>query len=1283
MKFLLNQLCLLAFLMVFVTLACSDDKKDRDNSAPITSEEPVDNEEDDNEEIEVVSDPVEVQDNQAVQIPASDRQTQLPLVFKASDAFEEGRYLSEHLLIIQAHEESCFKLEVQADIDNIEGIIPTEAGSEKSPEFCRGSTPKNDEEGEEGSNEGSEEESTDDEGSENIEEEQDSEQGAGEEETIDEGASALTLMSQTPDLCHQRLFRIKSRPGEDQLGEPFGLEPVVSKTAWLVYKTDGINVWADAEMGSPCFGGNPTNRGKTKLLLGSLIRSYSGAQDQIVLEHYQNIGDEAAKIYRRLTDLYGPVSDVNANGAVDIFITPEVNRLKFADLVTHKHDNFSSAVFVKPEDLAPFDNVANPSSNESEVVYLWANDPGGIFKYSQYPTANSLTSNYKKGYVAQQIMALIIANARMVSRQLQPEKLWLTQGLSLLASTYMAGNDYSFQYLADYLSTRHNYLSLTGNFSEEMAAKGFRSRLGEATIGYRAMFAWFLHAKLCGQSIEPCERIRELVDTDKRGIENIETVLGQPLKEILAEFGHSVGVEMAPNKDQVKAILESQESGPVFHAMPGLQEVYPNEIPQTYEQDFNAERVEGSQDDRAFGGPFPGRDTIFHQPVLPDSNINLRLAENSVTYIILTGLIRKDTIATAFIGKHVSLTTMPLGNRDTSKRQVHIEKASEMAHLDLRPVNLTSEVNPDRTNYAPPVYANSYQVNKNRDLWVLGSIDNFNVNMVESNTSSAQKIGDVDSYSIEIDPCKGEDDEAACRAETSRSVLVQVVPREADRELVPALLVTQTSLEMFRSSRFLARTDDIDSEAFKDDSDNQVEHIACFSSAVYQDPASIDFSEFNKCANGGIFASNYQVEVCDQFPEACVFGMPAQAIAFNAYTSAFIKRGNPDFEPPMYDNFFHAGPQGFPFYNDRTLIYPNNSEAREGPRPFFKEEIHRQFLNFAYSLTVEEKGMITYQFHPMFAGADSFADVDLNEEIEILSTSEITSLVRLKSEISSVITPPTLSDEALESCSELGFAEVICDDPYTNRTQLTAAAKEYLNNKRISCVTNLGAITSKDDLYALCPGTELVKSTSISGIAEAVEVVPAWMDEDRFVVMHSGTAASYQTYYKPVFPAGGVDKSFCLGNALKDYVGLPGIDYQDPYGCLVHPGETTDTDIRTQLNMPASQFTIGCSGKLFASDFLACGDVYAREIAIREGSDAELVPSYNLVRFVGQRTRSFNPFRLARSAGEYVGKQGQLHYVSFEVPTDGPTMIHVVVGGLDKSQGKYLLRVKTKTLNLN
>ena len=73
--------------------------------------------------------------------------------------------------------------------------------------------------------------------------------------------------------------------------------------------------------------------------------------------------------------------------------------------------------------------------------------------------------------------------------------------------------------------------------------------------------------------------------------------------------------------------------------------------------------------------------------------MELELAANSVTYILVTGLVDPKTDVTAFLGKGLNVVFVPIGDLDVARRRVHYEKVSELAHRDLRPDNLTKTSN--------------------------------------------------------------------------------------------------------------------------------------------------------------------------------------------------------------------------------------------------------------------------------------------------------------------------------------------------------------------------------------------------------------------------------------------------------------------------------------------------------------------------------------------------------------------------------------------------------------
>src|SRR5690606_29146068 len=124
-----------------------------------------------------------------------------------------------------------------------------------------------------------------------------------------------------------------------------------------------------------------------------------------------------------------------------------------------------------------------------------------------------------------------------------------------------------------------------------------------------------------------------------------------------------------------------------------------------------------------------------------DNDMEFKTAANSVTYILVTSLVESKTDVTAFLGKGLNVTFIPVGDRDPEIRRIHVEKVSELAHRDLRPVNLTQSIDPNQTNRFEKVYDNlDFSVTPNRELWILGSIDNYHENVEGSLTT----ISDTD-----------------------------------------------------------------------------------------------------------------------------------------------------------------------------------------------------------------------------------------------------------------------------------------------------------------------------------------------------------------------------------------------------------------------------------------------------------------------------------------------------------------------------------------------------------
>src|SRR5690606_33513305 len=93
---------------------------------------------------------------------------------------------------------------------------------------------------------------------------------------------------------------------------------------------------------------------------------YTASQLQSLIDFFESA------VFHTAVDHFGPPSDQDGNGRIAIVITKEVNRTG-AGVDTA----FSLAGLVKPVDYFPTSEC--PSSNEGEIIYLRAPDPGGVF----------------------------------------------------------------------------------------------------------------------------------------------------------------------------------------------------------------------------------------------------------------------------------------------------------------------------------------------------------------------------------------------------------------------------------------------------------------------------------------------------------------------------------------------------------------------------------------------------------------------------------------------------------------------------------------------------------------------------------------------------------------------------------------------------------------------------------------------------------------------------------------------------------------------------------------
>lgn len=1145
------------------------------------------------------TDPTDIDPDDVTTIDTRGGSQKKLLSFSTSGKHEFGRYLSEYILIIKSDKESCVRLKVRP-ADEIGTPVKTDyfgnddpgagscgssggAGAElalsppspKKPVQAAVARPMRDEH-------------------------------RHYLTTLDPDAGRLGVTS-SPELCSISIFRMLAKRLRHDHGETTGSEYTVTKTGRLlaVSAKKKVRIWLDEEYFNPAnicsaLGQAPLDNFKKIEFPGQITTTIF---DRLYMAHLHNLASEVEKSYERLSAAFGDVSDVDENGSVDIFMSPDVNRQHFNGIPSDKIDDFHATLPYRPNDLAPFDSRRNPTSNEGEIIYMWVPDPAGIYTYGFRSSSNSLTSNYSKGYIAAQLMNLIILNHKtIVDKRLKKEKRWLMEALSLLASSYIGGNNYVFQSLAQYLTARPQTINI---FATPRDAHTLNIDDQERE-GMLTMFGWYMHTRLCGKKVEICAKLKSLVDSELTGEKNIENTFGVSLDQLLIDFGITVAAQLTDDPKQVRALWDKKLAEteklakpiemPLFDLEnPATTEVSPKDPPLTVEvandgvKFLSGDPATASQQawDRAYASPFPNLSNILYQVVLPDSDMDLKITANSVTFVIVTGLTATRTDIIANFGKGLQVVVMPLGDRNSDLRKIHQEKRSETGHMDVRPTNLTDTIDTaaKHTYYDEQPYPQSsmgeWTLQLGRELWLAGTIDNIALNPMT--------VGDADTYVIKADPLCGS---RSCTEKEQYYVLVQTKVRDFPSQLIPFTVATTTELSLFKGRNIWGKVADLAIPDFETGSGEVP--VLCQDSGSYT------------CANGGIA----DAETFD------VRHQPGGGYALAVDNFLFSNRAFADAQR----------------FNNGVL----QNCARGGFRSFCPEEAARQFFNFKW---INGSSAQTYAFYAVDTSAN------LSTQLETLSNEYIDNLQKFKrllkhapfdEEDDANEQEKKADEEGREVCVEIGLSEEN-DCRTKNETGLVARVKELLTKKRFVCDRD-----SRGD----CD--------------EIRTAVGSWFPSKPKLHFFDikKTSKRWKTYYDPVFAKGG--RGACAGETAKQ---------SDDFPCDLD-ATMRGGDIRHQLNADANQVICNESRK-FGDDYSVCID----PITINHASGGEDRYDFFYFNPATARARERCPFPLDSTFGEIVGKSDRLHYMLLAIDKENPTFINLMVGGLNQSQGRYLLRV--------
>ncbi|MBM4393310.1 MAG: hypothetical protein FJ090_19470 [Deltaproteobacteria bacterium] len=221
-------------------------------------------------------------------------------------------------------------------------------------------------------------------------------------------------------------------------------------------------------------------------------------------------------IFPNVTGMFGDVSDIDGDGRVDVFITPELNQLP---TTSSDEDDVDSVVpsYAEPSvDLRDYDVKTNPGSDQREVIYVYAPDPVGYFNSGATVSIDSYTNYSVAAEVARSLVNLISYYQHSEAGGTSVDEDWLNHVLGTMAADRCG---FGAQFYADawrYLDAPHLTSLVDADSKGSLAAE---------EVGAQFLFGvWFYHY-VQTEADNPTALLANIVQTDTTGIESIEAAL--------------------------------------------------------------------------------------------------------------------------------------------------------------------------------------------------------------------------------------------------------------------------------------------------------------------------------------------------------------------------------------------------------------------------------------------------------------------------------------------------------------------------------------------------------------------------------------------------------------------------------------------------------------------------------------------------------------------------------------------------------------------------------------
>ncbi len=251
-----------------------------------------------------------------------------------------------------------------------------------------------------------------------------------------------------------------------------------------------------------------------------------------------------------LEDMLGETSDVNSDGKVSVVITPQLNSMPLTAEDEEDYGTFVGSYADPNVDLQDYDYESNPGSDEQEVIYVFAPDPEGFYNPLNKTNVDAYTSMELAAQIAFSYSQLISYNYHVIVNEAEPETSWLSIAISSVVTDIIG-------FGAIFHADAWGYLDAPWNAAVVSDEEGFFS---DEPVGAKYLFGrWLVDSY--GADV-----LKDIVQTDEIGVDNIEQNIGTGMTELVRQFGVALLVTGVKNAATADPLLSEDEWPPFADA---------------------------------------------------------------------------------------------------------------------------------------------------------------------------------------------------------------------------------------------------------------------------------------------------------------------------------------------------------------------------------------------------------------------------------------------------------------------------------------------------------------------------------------------------------------------------------------------------------------------------------------------------------------------------------------------------------------------------------------------